>query len=80
MIGIVEPEGAREAVRVPRREQRGCDTDKVGEDGNGNGEHEGGRVHQQHQEDPRRPSQHGMGVEIVGFPEESDEEQLRGRV
>lgn len=80
MIRIVEPEGTGEAVRVPRREQRRRDPDEVGEDGNGDGEHERGTVHQQHQEDPRRPAQHGMRVEIVRAPEKSDEEQFGGRV
>ena len=74
MVGVVQPEGAREAVRVPGREQGGGDADEIGEDGDGDGEHEGGGVHQQHQEDPSRPTQHGMRVEIVGLPEEADEE------
>lgn len=62
---IVQEEGARDAVRVPRGEQARGDADQVVEDGHAHGEHKRRHVDQQHQGQPCRPPEHRMRVHVV---------------
>lgn len=78
--GVVQPEGAGDAVRVPTGEQRCGDADEVGEDGDTNGQHEGGAVGEDDEHRPRRPAQDRVVVQMARLAEQADEEQFRRRV
>lgn len=80
MVGVEEPEGAGEAVGVPRGEQGGGDADQVGEDGDADGEHEGGAGGEEDERDPHGPAEHGVVVQVHGAAEKADEDDLRGGV
>lgn len=80
VVRVVQPERARDAVRVPAGEQAGGDGDEVGEDGHADGEHERRAVGQHHQQRPRRPAQDCVLVQVARVPEQADEEEFGRRV
>ena len=80
VIRIVDPKRARDAVRVPAGEQARGDADEVVEDGHSDGEHEGGGVHGEDEDDPHAPPDRGVAVQVAAVAEKAHEEQLRGRV
>ena len=80
MERIIEPEETRHSVRVPRREQRGCDPSEVREDRHGTRQHERQCHGDKAKPDPGRPAEDGVHVDVVGAPEEADEDELGCRM
>ena len=78
--GVVEPEGAGDAVRVPAGEQAGGDADEVVEDGDPDRKDESRGVHDEDERDPDAPPQGGVAVQVGAGAEEAHEEQLGSRV
>lgn len=78
LVCVVNPEGTGDPVSVPRGEERGCNTNQVIEDGYPNGQDESCSVHDEDEEHPSAPSEHGMAMEVDALPEEPNEEELSG--
>lgn len=76
MTFIMQPEKPGQSISVPRCEQRCRDSDEVREDGNGDGEEAGSGGHHETEEDPDRPSEERVGVDVSGVAEETDEDQF----
>lgn len=80
VVAVVQPEGARNAVRVPAGEERGSDGHQVREDRHADREHERRPVGEHDQQRPRAPAQHGVLVQVPRVAEHANEEELRRRV
>lgn len=62
MVGIVQPKSAGDTVGVPACEKTGGYGDQVCKDGNAHGQHKGGAVGQDDEDDPRAPTEGGVFV------------------
>ena len=76
VIRVVQPERTRDTVGVPGREERRRNADEIGEDGHADSENERSTVHDDDQDRPRAPSDHGMLMQMPRVAKHSDEEQL----
>ena len=80
MINIIHPKHTCETIRIPRSEQRGCDTDQVVKNGNADGQDESGAVHERDEQDPGAPAYDRVAVQMSTVTEETDEEEFGGDV
>ena len=76
MVTIIKPKRPGKTVGVPGREQGSSDADEVVEDGDAHGEDEGSGVHDKDEDEPGRPAEERVRVEVAGFAEEADEEEF----
>ena len=76
----MQPEEARDAVRVPGREDGGGNAGEVGEDRHRARERERGGRREQAERGPRAPPERGVRVDVAAVAEEAHEDELRRRV
>ena len=77
---VIQPKRPRDPISVPARKETRGDADEVIEYRHANHQHKRRCIHQHDEDGPYAPTEHGMAVQMPTFAEDSNENQLGGRV